>query len=260
MRYSGALFDVDGVLVDTPHERAWREALQQLMEGPWCALTPQTSYAPERFTTAVYQEYVAGKPRAAGAQAALSYFGIPDPDGQRLQAYMETKQARLVTLIEQGDFVAFDDALRLVLRLAGADVRLGVASSSKNANLFLRRVSIGAMLAQGRLGKPTGFARIDPSSTLLDLFAANTCGRDFAHGKPAPDIFLATAAELGLAPDRCVVIEDAVSGVQAARAGGMACVGVARLHDEQLLAAAHANWVVASLDELPLDQLGIRAV
>jgi hypothetical protein len=58
-----AIFDVDGVLVASPHERAWREALHGIAE-------------PERFTTAVYQAYVAGKPRLAGARAVLEQLGV----------------------------------------------------------------------------------------------------------------------------------------------------------------------------------------
>jgi beta-phosphoglucomutase-like phosphatase (HAD superfamily) len=90
---------------------------------------------------------------------------------------------------------------------------------------------------------------------LLEQFDANVCGRDFAQGKPAPDIFLAAAADLRLPAARCVVVEDATSGVQAARAGGMACIGVARLGDAALLRAADADWVVTSLDELPIANL-----
>src|SRR5215475_8869704 len=93
MRFDGAIFDVDGVLVDSPHERAWREALQRLMAGPWRDIAAHTSYTPERFTTEVYQTYVAGKPREAGARAALDYFDVPDPDGRRLRDYCDTKQA-----------------------------------------------------------------------------------------------------------------------------------------------------------------------
>ncbi len=51
MRINGAIFDVDGVLVDSPHERAWRDALQRLMEVGWTDLAGQTSYAPDMFTT-----------------------------------------------------------------------------------------------------------------------------------------------------------------------------------------------------------------
>jgi HAD superfamily hydrolase (TIGR01509 family) len=249
MRFNGAIFDVDGVLVDSPHERAWRDALRRLMAGPWRDIAGQTSYAPEKYTTAVYQTYVAGKPRAAGAKAALDYFGVPDPDGRRVREYSDTKQADLLELIERGEFLAFDDALRFLLDIKATGVLIGAASSSKNANSFLRKVPLARFVAAGR------YPFLGAGSTLLDMFDANVCGRDFAHGKPAPDIFLSAAAELRLAPDRCVVIEDATSGVQAAKAGGMACVGVARLGDEQLLRDAGADWVVTSLDALPVAEV-----
>jgi beta-phosphoglucomutase-like phosphatase (HAD superfamily) len=249
MRFTGAIFDVDGVLVDSPHEHAWRDALERLMAVGWTDLAGQTSYAPAGFTTEVYQAYVAGKPREAGARAALEHFGIPDPDGRRVEEYMAVKQADLLALIERGEFTAFEDALRFLIDLKAAGVRIGAASSSKNANIFLRKVSLAKWAGSA------GYPFLSTESTLLDMFDANVCGRDFAHGKPAPDIFLAAAAELGVAPAQCVVIEDAQSGVQAAKAGGMACIGVARLDDAALLRSAGADWVVTSLDELPVAAL-----
>jgi HAD superfamily hydrolase (TIGR01509 family) len=249
MRFNGAIFDIDGVLVDSPHERAWRDALRRLMEVAWIDLAGQTSYAPDAFTTDVYQTYVAGKPREAGARAALTHFGIPDPDGRRVAEYMAVKQADLIALIERGEFTAFDDALRFLLDLKLASVQIAAASSSKNANAFLRKLSLAKWIEGSR------YPFLTADSTLLDMFDANVCGRDFAHGKPAPDIFLAAAAELGLPPERCVVIEDAQSGVQAAKAGGMACIGVARLGDAPLLRSAGADWVVTSLDELTVAAL-----
>jgi len=267
MRFNGAIFDVDGVLVDSPHERAWRDALERLMAVGWTDLAGQTSYAPAAFTTEIYQAYVAGKPREAGARAALEHFGIPDPDGRRVEEYMAVKQADLIALIERGEFTAFEDALRFLLNLKAAGVRIGAASSSKNANIFLRKVSLAkwagaaaltpnpspAVAGEGRESR--GYPFLAADSTLLDMFDANVCGRDFAHGKPAPDIFLAAAAELGTPPPQCVVIEDAQSGVQAAKAGGMACIGVARLDDAALLRSAGADWVVTDMDELPVAAL-----
>ena len=81
MAYQGAIFDVDGVLVDSPHELAWRESLKELMEGDWCGIRDETSWTAERFTTQVYQQVLAGKPRLAGARAALEYLGVPDIGG-----------------------------------------------------------------------------------------------------------------------------------------------------------------------------------
>ena len=86
--FGGAIFDVDGVLVDSPHERAWRDALKELMETKWSDLQPQTSYSPERFTPQVYQQVMSGKPRFSGAQAALEYFDVPDAE-TRSRAYGE---------------------------------------------------------------------------------------------------------------------------------------------------------------------------
>jgi beta-phosphoglucomutase-like phosphatase (HAD superfamily) len=106
-------------------------------------------------------------------------------------------------------------------------------------------------------GEGRTYPFLTANSTLLDMFDANVCGRDFAHGKPAPDIFLAAAAELGILPGECVVIEDAQSGVLAAKAGGMAAIGVARLDDAALLRAAGADWVVTKLDELPVAALEV---
>lgn len=243
MRFQAAIFDIDGVLVDSPHERAWRDALARLMALVWTDLAGRTRYAPELFTSAVYQAYVAGKPRAAGARAALEYFGIPDPDGTRLAEFCAVKQADLIALIERGAFVAFDDGVRFLLRLKAAGLRIAAASSSKNADLFLRKLPLARWADQ--------FPQLAAGATLLDVFDANVNGRDVARGKPDPEIFLAAAAALGFVPAECLVVEDAPAGVQAARAGGMGCVAVARLGDAPALQAAGADWVVASLDELP---------
>lgn len=242
MQYKGAIFDVDGVLVDSPHEHAWRESLRRLMEGPWRELSVSTRYTPEAFTTVVYLAHLAGKPRMAGAAAALAHFGVPDPDGALAQQYADAKQAMIVELIEQRAFTVFEDGRRLLLRLKEAGVKLAAASSSKNANDFLVRIPAGEGM------------------TMLDLFDANLCGREFDHGKPHPEIFLTAAAELSLPPSQCIVVEDAVSGVQAARAGDITCVAVARLNDEAALAAAGASVVVKSLDDLRLEDLEGRRV
>ncbi len=62
-KFQGAIFDVDGVLVDSPHEKAWRESLRELMESGWRDIRDQTTWSPDAFTPHVYQQYVSGKPR-----------------------------------------------------------------------------------------------------------------------------------------------------------------------------------------------------
>ena len=232
----GAILDVDGVLVDTPHEQAWRDTLQELMDAEWSDIRDETSYSPQRFTPEVYRQVIAGRPRMSGARAALHFFGVPDAE-HRAEAYARTKQQKVVALIETGEFSAYDDALRFVLALRGAGISMAAASSSKNAALVLEKVRLG------------------PRLTLLDALDADVSGRDLAHGKPHPEIFLVAARELGLPTRACFVVEDAVSGIQAAKAGDMAALGVARAGDAELLAGAGADLVVTSLDDVDVDLL-----
>ena len=70
--FAGAIFDVDGVLVDSPHEAAWRRALHELMVGEWSGIRDATTWSPEAFTPQVYQRVLSGKPRLSGARAAGS--------------------------------------------------------------------------------------------------------------------------------------------------------------------------------------------
>jgi beta-phosphoglucomutase len=220
---TAAIFDVDGVLLASPHERAWRDALQGLAE-------------PDLFTTAIYEARVAGKPRLAGARAALDALGVPD-DGRQALAYAERKQKRLEELIHAGSVAAFPDAIRLVRALETLGWPIAAASSSKNANLMMQQI------------------HLDSGRSLLDAFSANVCGRDLPLGKPNPEIFLLAAAEMRVTPAHCLVVEDAPVGIEAARAGHMTAVGVARLQDAAQLRAAGADLVVTTLDEISIIEL-----
>src|SRR6202521_5557236 len=220
---TAGIFDVDGVLLASPHEQAWREALKGFAD-------------PDRFTTAMYEAHVAGKPRLGGARAALEALGVPDA-GRQAVAYAERKQKRLEEVIHAGSVAAFPDALRFVQAIGALGWPMAVASSSKNANQMMQPIH----LASGR--------------SLLDVFSANVCGRDLRQGKPDPEIFLLAAAELRVEPAHCFVVEDAPAGIEAARAGRMTALGVARLGDAALLWAAGAHLVVTSLDEIAIDEL-----
>jgi len=220
---SAGIFDVDGVLLASPHERAWRDALEDAPDE-------------HRFTTAMYQSEVAGKPRLAGALAALRALGRPHAD-QQAAGYAERKQRRLEELIHAGAVNAFPDALRFVRAIMALGWPMAVASSSKNANEMMKLV------------------RLDADHSLLEVFGSNVCGRDLKQGKPNPEIFLLAAADLPAAPGNCFVVEDAPAGIEAACAGGMTGLGVARLHDADSLRAAGASLVVTSLDEVSIEEL-----
>jgi beta-phosphoglucomutase-like phosphatase (HAD superfamily) len=239
------IFDVDGVLVDSPHEAAWGETLLELVRSDWSGLPQSVRYDPSRYTSGLYQSEVAGKPRWDGARALLRAFGFPTDD-RYVGRLAEKKQSRIVELIEEGRFHAYDDAMRFLLRAKAAGIKVAAASSSLNANAMLARVRIEPYLAAAGVELPWA----NRETSLVEVFDANVCGRTFARGKPAPDIFLAAAEGLGVAPEQCVVVEDAPAGVEAAKAGGMRAIGLARHNDEDLLKAANADWVVTTLDGL----------
>jgi beta-phosphoglucomutase-like phosphatase (HAD superfamily) len=249
--FEGAIFDVDGVLVDSPHEEAWRESLRELMEGEWSDIRDQTTWSPQSFTPQVYQEKMSGKPRMSGARAALDHFRVPDPE-VRVETYAARKQEMVVRLIEAGDFTAYPDALRFIIAVKDAGMRVAAASSSKNAGLFLRQIRLDTFSQHEGLSSRS----IEPGQTLLDFFDADVSGRDFEHGKPHPEMFLTAGHELGVAPERAFVLEDAAAGVEAAKAGGMSAIGIARADDVALLTDAGADIVVTSLDEIDLTALG----
>jgi beta-phosphoglucomutase family hydrolase len=106
------------------------------------------------------------------------------------------------------------------------------------------------------IGSSTHLANIQLSLKMIglgDYFSAMVTSEDVKHGKPHPDVFLTAAAKLGAEPTRCVVFEDALVGIQAARAGGMKVVGVATTHPPEELTMA--DVVVHRLDELQVAQL-----
>ncbi|MHB2205279.1 HAD family hydrolase [Methylobacterium sp. CM6257] len=212
------IFDVDGVLLASPHERTWRAALAG-------------SADPRSFTIVLYPAQVAGKPRLDGTRAALAALGLPDAE-RPAPAYADAKQLCLERIVAAEGVTAFPDALRFVRALADRDWALAAASSSKNAEAMMRA-----------------------DRTLLDAFAARVCGRALRHSKPDPEIFLLAAAGLRVAPARCFVAEDAPMGIRAARAGGMTAIGIARLGDADGLRAAGADRVVTSFDEIRVDDL-----
>jgi beta-phosphoglucomutase len=246
-KLEGVIFDVDGVLVDSPHEKAWRESLRELMEGEWRNIRDRTTWSPDAFTPHVYQTEVSGKPRMSGARAILEYFHIPDDEEEsRVAEYADRKQAMVVRLIQAGDFTAYPDALRFVIVVKDLGLRIAAASSSKNADLFLGKIRLDSFAEQQ--GSSSSWIR--PGLTLLEALDVDVSGRDFAHGKPDPEMFLAATRELEVSPERAVVVEDAEAGVQAAKRGAMAAIGIARADDADLLAGAGADIVVTSLDQV----------
>jgi HAD superfamily hydrolase (TIGR01509 family) len=133
------------------------------------------------------------------------FFAERIPRLEPLDAFWDGYSTRLFELIDS-ELVPFDDALEAVRDLTARGVAVAVASSSPRARLDRTLARAG----------------------LADTFAVSVAGDEIEHGKPAPDMFLAAAERLGVAPDRCAVIEDSAPGIAAGRAAGMIAIGVVR--------------------------------
>ncbi len=144
-------------------------------------------------------------------------------DADRIHRIGDTKEAIYRDLVRDGGIEPLPGAADWVVRLHEAGWRQAIASSAPRLNVEVMHSALGFD------------ARIDT------LVAAE----DVHHGKPDPEVFLVAAERVGVAPSRCVVVEDAEAGVQAARRAGMACVGVGDG------AVGAADVVIRSLADLP---------
>ncbi|CAN5922129.1 beta-phosphoglucomutase family hydrolase [soil metagenome] len=237
-RYDAVLFDLDGVITDTAavHARAWKTMFDAYLRD-WSAQRDEPFAA---FTVeGDYKTYVDGKPRYDGVRSFLESRDIDLPDGQpdddarrHTVCGLGNRKNELVNrLLDDEGVAVYDGSVRLMHVLRDRGIRLAVVSSSRNCAAVLR------------------------SAGLLDLFEARVDGVVAAErglpGKPAPDTFLSAAADLNTTAERAVVVEDAISGVQAGRDGGFGLViGVDRDGAAAALRDNGADVVVADLSEL----------
>lgn len=156
-------------------------------------------------------------------------YGVPID----IDAAVAKRQENYVAILERSDGIAFPGVHALIdAAAADPEWKLAIATSS-----FLEN------------SRPTlKAARISP-----DKFDAWITGSDVVKKKPDPEIYLTAAKAIGLDPSVCVVCEDAVQGVAAAKAAGMKCVGVMNSFSREEL--SEADLVVQSLEEVNLDLL-----
>lgn len=227
------LFDLDGVISDTAsvHAKAWKAVFDEVLT------IDRRRYAPFA-EPEDYLRYLDGKTRLAGIEDFLRSRAIDLPLGgadalgiDSIHGIGNTKNAIFRDLLDTSGVTIFNDALRLLetLRAAGSDI--GLASSSKNARVVLEKAGL------------TGCFK-----SILDGLVAEENG---VASKPHPAFYRYAAGLLGRSPERCIVIEDAISGVVSAkRAGTGLVIGISRHGDGQVLRANGADMVVSSLDEL----------
>jgi len=236
--YDAVLFDLDGVLTMTMpiHARCWKEMFDAYLAER--AARHGEPFRPFE-VSADYKPYVDGKLRYDGVRSFLASRGITLPEGrpedgpeQETVCGLGNRKDRMVNeLIARDGVEVLDGSVALARRLLEEGVRTAVVSASKNCATVLAAAGIA------------------------DLFEVVVDGKVAARlglpGKPAPDTFLEAARQLGVLPARAVVVEDAISGVQAGRAGRFGLViGIDHHGDRQALLENGADLVVNDLAEL----------
>lgn len=222
-RAGAVLFDLDGVVTPTAriHERAWADL-----------------FADYDFTPDDYLAYVDGRPRYDGVQTFLRSRGVDlpwgdptdPPGGDTVCAMGNRKNDSFNAVLARDGIAPYPGTMVVIDALDAAGVPSAIVSSSRNARAVLAAAAI-----------------TDRFVTVVD---GTTAADEQLAGKPDPAMFLAAAAHVGVDPARCIVVEDATSGVAAGAAGGFALVvGIDRGGNREALLAAGADLVVDDLDE-----------
>lgn len=239
----GVVFDLDGVITRTAsvHAQAWEASFNEFLKHH----SEETNTPFEPFDpTQDYHNYVDGKPRFEGVMSFLKSRNIRLPMGEpedepsfdTICGIGNRKNNLFREILQEQGPEVYDTSVSLVKELRSQGIKVGLATSSRNGRMVLK------------LGK------------LEDLFDTVVDGVVSAEqdlkGKPEPDIFVTAARNLGLNPGECIVVEDAISGVQAGNAGNFGLtLGVARTVQGEMLLRFGADMVVSDLGEITLEDL-----
>ncbi|MDI6857392.1 MAG: beta-phosphoglucomutase family hydrolase [Dehalococcoidia bacterium] len=238
-QFDALIFDLDGVVTQTAavHAAAWKRLFDDYLRR-----RAQREGRPfEPFTLEDYRLYVDGKPRFDGVVSFLESRGISLPQGapddgegkETVYGLGNQKNRYFLDQLESQGAEAFPSTIDLIKDARSKGLKTAIFSASRNCVPILK--SVGA----------------------LDLFDARVDGVVAAElklpGKPDPATLLEAARRLGVSPQRAVIFEDAIAGVQAGRAGGFGLVvGVNRSHEENVLASNGADVEVSDLSEVTI--------
>lgn len=222
--YQAVLFDLDGVITPTAevHEKAW------------AALFANFNYA-----EADYFKHIDGKPRYDGVRSFLASRNVVLPEGspdspageESICGYGNRKNDLFVQILASDGVKPYPGSAALLDFLRRRNVPHAIVSSSRNAHMVLNAAGLGGVF-----------------EIVVD---GNVISAKNLRGKPAPDAFFLGAQLLNVRPEAAVVVEDAISGVQAGANGGFGLVvGVDRGIGANTLSAAGADLVVGDLAEL----------
>jgi beta-phosphoglucomutase family hydrolase len=237
-QYDAVLFDLDGVITDTAklHASCWKQMFDAYLQKR--ALEKSEAFRPFDIATD-YRLYVDGKPRFDGVRDFLRSRGIELPEGSPEDpADAETvcglgnrKDDLVNDAIAQFGVEPYDGSVRFIHQLHRNGFKIAVVTSSQNCTAVLEAANLDQFFK----------VRVDGNIILAEHL----------RGKPAPDTFLLAARLLGVEPKRTVVLEDAISGVQAGSDGNFGLViGIARKGNAEELKHHGAHLVVRDLDEL----------
>lgn len=223
--YDAVVMDLDGVVTDTAslHEMAWK----RMFDG-FLATRPSAPGEEHRpFENDDYRRFVDGMPRFDGAAGFLTSRGIVLPD-EEVGALAAEKDRDFQDLLEQEGAKILPGSVALLTALRRAGFRTAIVSASRNCSMVLSRAG------------------------LTDFFDASVDGVIAAGlglpGKPDPAVYLEAASRLRASPERSVVVEDALAGVEAGRRGGFGLVvGVDRAGHGQELLEHGADVIVTDL-------------
>ncbi len=241
------LLDLDGVVTETAetHARAWKATFDEYLRQR----AARVGGSQEPFDLKQdYERYVDGKPRFDGVASFLQSRGIylpPGEDGdppekETIRGLGSRKNQLFLEAIRRKGVEVYGTSVDFMKRAKAHRIRVAVVSSSRNCREVLKATGIGELFD----------AQVDGVVAKEWMLA----------GKPAPDTFLEAARRLGVKPNRAAVVEDAISGVQAGKAGDFKLVvGVSRHGEPELLRQSGANIVVSDLSEISFGE-GKRAV
>lgn len=176
----------------------------------------------KEFTFEDYKEKVDGIPRYDGARNILT-----DVSDEELKKAADYKQELFKAIIENEGIPEYESTVGLIKKLDDENIPKAVISSSKNCTYILKKIGI---------------------YDLMDAVIDGNWG--IKNGKPDPEIFITAAREIGVKPEECIVFEDAILGVEAAKAAGMYCVGIDRYGAPERLAIA--DIVIKDISEFSI--------
>lgn len=238
--FEATIFDLDGVVTDSAkvHAAAWKRLFDAYLDHR--KANGMEPFAPFDIDTD-YRLYVDGKPRLDGARSFLDARGISLPEGSEsdapgfdsVAALGASKDGYFLEAQHASPAEAFPTSLDFIRHLRDRGLETAIVSASRNCKAVLEAAGIEDMFS----------VRVDGVES----------ERRHLAGKPAPDIFSVAALRLGIPPHRCIVVEDAIAGVQAGRRGHFGLVvGVDRTGHPNALRKAGADIVVSDLSELTL--------